>query len=315
VLGFTSSLGDLMVKFCQTIKEITPDLLILTGDRMELLPVASAAICLGIPIAHISGGEITEGAIDDSVRHAVTKLSHLHFASNAQHAKRLIQMGEEPWRVTTTGEPALDAIDELQPLSREELEQHIGIKLESPLVIVTYHPETLGNGDVEDFTNILEAIAQTPATYVFTFPNTDPGSAAIIEKLHHYSSKIKKSAICQSLGQQRYYSLMGIAEAMLGNSSSGLWEAPSFKLPVINVGYRQGRRLRAENVIDIPRPTPHSVVQGLEKALSPDFKHSLRHISNPYKMGNAVCNILQVIRQLPSRKKLLNKKFIDDPPS
>ena len=158
---------------------------------------------------------------------------------------------------------------------------------------------------------MLEAMAQIPATYVVTFPNADPGSADIIKALHHYSSKIEKMAICQSLGQQRYYSLMSIADAMLGNSSSGLWEAPSFQLPVINVGHRQDGRLQAANVINIPQPTTQLVIKGLKKALTTEFKDSLRHISNPYKIGNAAHNILQVIRQLPSKEKLLKKKFTD----
>lgn len=309
---FSTSLADLMKQFCQTIQQLAPDLLILTGDRMELLPVASAATCLAVPIAHISGGEITEGAIDDSVRHAVTKLSHLHFPTNELHANRIKQMGEESWRITTTGEPALDAIDELNPLSRKALEEHTGTKLDAPVVIVTYHPETLSKTSVEDFTQALEAMAQTPASYVITFPNADPGSTELIKKIQEYSAKINNITVCQSLGQQRYYSLMSIADAMLGNSSSGLWEAPSFKLPVVNIGYRQDGRLQAKNVINVPDPTTLSIAEALEKALSSAFKESLSNISNPYKMGNAARNIVEVIRQLPGKEKLLKKKFTNN---
>ena len=309
--GFSKALGRELIGISSVLAEEKPDILLVNGDRAELLPLATAALALGIPMAHIAGGEITEGAIDDSVRHAITKLSHLHFPTNELHAKRIMQLGEEPWRVTVTGEPALDSLDELPRVSVSELEDFLGLPLKDPVVIVTYHPETLGDTGESHVEALIEVMRRIQATFVITYPNADPDSDVIRQKFQEFCEGDKAAVMVASLGQVRYYSMMSIAAAMLGNSSSGLWEAPSFELPVVNVGGRQDGRMRANNVIDAPDGVVLAIEEAVTKALSGAFKEGLKGMKNPYGSGGATDEILEVLASTQMGNRLIRKKFID----
>ncbi|MGJ8672984.1 UDP-N-acetylglucosamine 2-epimerase [Rubritalea sp.] len=308
---FSKALGRELIGVTEALVRHQPAIILINGDRAELLPLATAAVCLGIPIAHIAGGEITEGAIDDSIRHAVTKLSHLHFPTNPLHAQRIMGMGEEPWRVTVTGEPALDGILGMDYLSKEELSEELGVDFTDPVVVVTYHPETLGGGAIEDVRALLEGARRINANFVFTYPNADPGSALILEALRDFCDSHSNAVLVSSLGQIRYYSVLKYGSAMLGNSSSGLWEAPSFGLPVVNVGGRQDGRLRARNVIDVKTCKANDISSALKLALSKGFKDTLKGVANPYGDGTAIQKILDVLVSVDLGTKLLRKKFVD----
>ena len=309
--GFSKALGRELIGVTEALASQRPDLLLINGDRAELLPLVTAATSLGIPVAHIAGGEITEGAIDDSVRHAVTKLSHLHFPTNELHAQRIRCMGEEPWRITVSGEPALDTIATMPLANKNELESFLDIELADPVVLVTYHPETLGEAGEDSVAKLIDAMAQVNATYVVTYPNADPGSAGILRQLQAFVDEHPQAVLVPSLGQVRYYSMLHMASAMLGNSSSGLWEAPSFALPTVNVGGRQDGRLRAKNVIDVLDDDAQHIQEALRQALSAEFRDNLKGMVNPYGDGTAIDQIVAVLRKTPLGPKLLRKKFVD----
>lgn len=310
-LGFANALGRELLGVNEVLNESQPDLILINGDRADLLPLATSAMCLGIPIAHIAGGEITEGAIDDSVRHAITKLSHLHFPTNILHAQRIAQMGEEEWRISVTGEPALDNILQMDYVSRSELCDFLGMELVDPVVLVTYHPETLGGNGLKDVRELLEAMRLVEATYVITYPNVDPGSQEIVKLMREFCAEYHHAVLVPSLGQLRYYSMLRIASLMLGNSSSGLWEAPSFGLPVVNVGGRQDGRLRAVNVIDVKNVDALSIQEAMKKALESGFKEGLKGMLNPYGNGSAIAQIIDQLESVELGRKLIRKQFVE----
>ena len=299
--------------FAQSLSRCRPDILVVNGDRYELLAVACAALVLGIPLAHISGGDLTEGAIDNQVRYALTKLSHLHFVAMETHAERVRQVGEEPWRVFLTGEPALDLLSELKLLSREELADSLGIKLAPPVVVVTFHPTTVSETPViEQVESLLAALDHLPATLVFTHPNADAGHRHIVDRLHAFVQEHPRSALFFNLGHRRYYSLLALADAMVGNSSSGIWEAPSFSLPAVNVGERQQGRTRAGNVIDV-RFDADAISKAIQRALQPQFRGSLHGMRNPYGDGHASRRIVEELKRVPLDHRLLQKRFAELP--
>jgi GDP/UDP-N,N'-diacetylbacillosamine 2-epimerase (hydrolysing) len=309
--GLAKSLGLGTIGFAQSFTRYKPDLLVMVGDRTELLSVASTALLYRIPLAHISGGDVTEGAIDNQVRHAISKLSHLHFVAMPAHAERLLQMGEEPWRVHVTGDPALDLLRDIRFLSRGELEDELGLKLTPPLVLVTYHPTTLGTSSAsQEIDGLLSALARIEGTLVCTYPNADAEGRDIVAKLNAFVARQPAAALYHNLGQTRYYSLLRQADLMVGNSSSGIWEAPSFRLAVVNVGDRQRGRLRAGNVIDVP-PDADAIYDGIRRALEPSFRAALQDLSNPYGDGYASQRIVHVLKATQIGPALLQKKFVD----
>lgn len=290
---------------------LKPDILVIVGDRFELMAAAAAAVSFGLPLAHISGGDVTEGALDNQVRHAITKLSHLHFVSMEEHAIRLRQMGEENWRVFVTGDPALDSLREMRLLSREELGTALGMELDPPVVVVTYHPTTLGTVSPEEEVDcLLDVLAPLEATFVLTYPNADPGNRVIIESITQFASSRPRAKCYNSVGQLQYYSLLSHADLMVGNSSSGIWEAPSFRLPAVNVGDRQRGRLRAGNVIDT-QVDAQSIAAAVDRALTVDFRASLSGIVNPYGDGHAAERICGVLKEVAIDSRLLQKSFVD----
>lgn len=306
-----AGVGMATTGFSRSFAQDRPDILFLVGDRLELLGIATAALAHGIPIAHASGGEITEGAIDNQVRHAVSKLSQVHFATAPEHAARLRQMGEESWRVHSTGDPALDLLRELDVMAPAELSASLGIELVAPVIVVTHHPTTITDlAAADEIDAVMAALTDAPGTVIVTHPNADAEHGVIMERIARLVAERPATASFASLGYRRYYSLLSHADLMVGNSSSGIWEAPSFGLPVVNIGDRQRGRLRAANVVDVD-VDPSAIAAAIERALDPEFARRLAGITNPYGDGRATERILAVLRDVELGPALLQKRFVD----
>lgn len=309
--GLATSIGLGVAGFAQVFARRGLDLLVVLGDRFEMLAAAVAALPFGLPVAHVHGGEESEGAIDNQIRHAITKVSHLHFASAEVHAERIRRMGEERWRVHVVGAPGLDRIRRLRPLDRAALGTRLTLPPERPWVVVTFHPVTLELGEIEVQTGeLLSALDALDVQYVVTSPNADTGGRDLAGRLEAWAAARPSVRLVKSLGDEVYLSLLAHAAAMVGNSSSGLIEAPSFRLPVVNVGGRQRGRLRARNVIDVGAARAE-IVRGLERALDPGFRASLAGLVNPYGDGRAAARIAEVLRSVPLTPALIQKRFED----
>ncbi len=304
-----SAMGRGMIAFSDVYRTAGLDLLLLLGDRFEMFAAASAAIPFALPLVHLHGGEITEGAMDDQFRHAISKLSHLHFVSTETYRDRLLQMGEEPWRVTVSGAPGLDHLNGFELWSLSALEDSLQMNLKSPLVLVTFHPVTLRAEEQVDAVLQSFAVLQGCAL-VISGPNSDPGYSKIYEKLETFTAQHPAARLFPNLGTARYFSLMRYASVMIGNSSSGIIEAASFELPVVNIGDRQKGRVRGRNVIDVPCDQV-AIEEGLRRALSLDFRSSLAGMANPYGNGRAAECIAEKIAADGSNPQLRHKRFID----
>jgi UDP-hydrolysing UDP-N-acetyl-D-glucosamine 2-epimerase len=286
---------------------------VVLGDRIELLAAASAAVALRVPIAHIHGGESSEGVLDEQVRHAVSKLAHLHFPAATEYRRRLLAMGEEPNRVFAVGAPGLEYIRRAQWLGRAELEKRIGLDLSAPFVLATLHPANLSLNGTKDGTldALLKALDRTKTRVIFTFANADAGGRSINARIKNWAAARKgRAAAVASLGQQGYLSLMRLASTVVGNSSSGIIETPSLRVPTVNIGERQAGRLRAPSVIDCA-PTALAVRRSLSKALSPSFRKKNCRGTNPYGGGSSAAAIIKILKRVPLGEPLLRKKFID----
>jgi len=310
-IGVSKSIGVGVLSLADTFAELAPDLLLVLGDRFEMLAATVAALPLRIPIAHIGGGDLTEGAIDDSIRHAITKMSHLHFATNEESANRILQMGEEPWRVHHVGNPGLDGLAEEGLSTPEEIEAALGFAMNPPPLLVTFHPVTLELESVDcQVLALLEALDQSAERIVFTMPNADAGGRKVGRVLQDWiDRRSERATMVASIGRELYFSLMHHARAMVGNSSSGVVEAASFGLPTVNIGTRQRGRLRSENVIDVGNRASE-IADGIGKALTPEFRAVAKKATNPYGDGKACERILSVLWSLPERERLLRKRFI-----
>src|ERR1700678_855128 len=307
------SLG--MSGFAEAFSEWKPEIVVLLGDRFELLAPAISALMLQIPIPHVHGGELSEGAIDDSVRHAITKLASLHFAATEPYRQRIIQMGESPGRVFNFGAPGLDQIYVSALLTRSQLEQELGFSLEDPVALVTYHPATRSAGDADaQVRSLVAAVKASGLKAVFTMANADAKGALINARLQLVCTQSpERFKWIPHLGHRRYLSCLRHLAVMVGNSSSGLTEAPSFRLPVVNIGDRQRGRVRAANTIDVPC-NQASILQGIKRAISPRFKASLRGMRNPYDRfhdGHASERIKDVLKGADLSGDLLKKAFHD----
>lgn len=309
--GVSKSMGLGTIGFAQTFGRQRPDILLVLGDRFEMHAAAIAAVPFKIPVAHIHGGELSEGAIDDALRHSITKMSHLHFVSTEDYARRVIQMGEEPWRVLVSGAPSLDNLRSTKLLTRQELEQQFNLSLEKPFLLVTFHPVTLEPDETHKHVNdLLLALGESGMATVFTYPNADAQGRMIIDLITEFSAKQKNSHIVANLGTRGWFSLMKIAAAMVGNSSSGIIEAASFGLPVVNIGNRQRGRLRAANVIDVGY-SQSEIAAAIARAVQADFCAGLANIVNPYGDGQAADRIVESLRNAEISDKLLLKRFHD----
>lgn len=312
-LGTAISMGRGVEAFARCFERIKPDIVLVLGDRFEMYAAVVAALPLVLPVAHIHGGEVTTGAFDDALRHSITKLSHLHFTATRAYADRVIQLGEEPWRVTVSGAPALDNLANLSPLPREALEERIGLDLGTPPVLVTFHPTTLEPGEAERQVDcVLEALASFDVPLVFTAPNADPEGNFIRRRIRAFVDRHSRAVFRESLGSEVYFSMMTLAGAMVGNSSSGLIEAPSFRLPTVNIGNRQEGRIRGANVIDTGYRVD-DIKGALATALSEPFRKSLQGIKNPYYQGGAADIIARRLKDVELGPALTRKIFHDLP--
>ena len=285
-----------------------PDLLVLTADRFEMLAPASVALALRIPMAHIEGGEISEGAIDDAVRNALTKLSHLHFTSTELARARVIAMGEEDWRVHRTGAAALDHLRRSTLLSREQLESRLGIDLGQPTTLITYHPTTIARDTIREADAMFSAIQEMPGQLLCCYPNADAGSRALIERMESCLRERADRKIFVNLDPVVYWSMLQHVDLMVGNSSSGIIEAASFALPVVDVGIRQRGRERGRNVLTA-EPTVASILEKMGIARSEDFRSSLKGMENLYGDGRASERIVGVLASVPLGEELLIKRW------
>jgi UDP-hydrolysing UDP-N-acetyl-D-glucosamine 2-epimerase len=314
-LDNTKSIGKGISGFVDTLAQLKPAILVLLGDRFELFAPAIAALMLRIPIAHIHGGERSEGAIDEAVRHAVTKMASLHFAATESYRRRIIQMGESPKRAFNFGAPGLDQLYGAPLMTRFELEADLKIDFNEPTALVTYHPETQdptsGRRQVEC---VLAAIKTSKVNAIFTMANADAQGQTINASIRQLCSKhTDRFKWVPNLGRRRYLSCLKHFSLMIGNSSSGLTEAPSFRLPVVNIGDRQRGRMRAKNIIDVRRDEL-AIRRGIKRALSSTFRESLRNMRNPYDRfhdGRASERIRNVLRDVPLTDELLKKEFVD----
>ncbi len=298
--------------FAAALAKLQPDILVVLGDRIELLAAAAAAVALRVPIAHIHGGESSEGVLDEQVRHALSKLSHLHFAAAEPYRRRLIRMGEEPWRVFNTGAPGLEYIRRAKFLDRGALEKRLGMKLSSPIALATLHPASLSRNGKPDKTldALLSALDKSGLRTVFTYANADAGGRALNRRVDAYVARRKgRATAVASLGQQGYLSLMRLCDVVVGNSSSGIIETPSLKRPTVNIGDRQAGRLRASSVIDCPGTAP-AISKAINRALSRAFRAQCTG-KNPYGEGRTAQSMIGVLKTIPLGEPLLRKKFHD----
>jgi UDP-hydrolysing UDP-N-acetyl-D-glucosamine 2-epimerase len=313
--GIAHSMARAIAGFAEVFERDRPDVLLVVGDRFEILAIVSAALPFNIPVGHISGGELTEGAIDDSIRHAVTKMSHLHFAAAQPYRTRLLQLGEEQWRVHVTGEPTLDKLRDMKFLSRTELEQAVGMPLEPAPLLVTFHPETLDvENTVRHAEELLAALANVDRPIVFTAPNADTSGRQIRAAIERFVHAHPGARLVVNLGNHAYFSLMKMAAAMVGNSSSGIIEAASFALPVVDVGDREKGRLHGRNVLHAAAER-RAVRKAIAAALQPKFRSTLRGMRNPYGSGGSAAKIVRVLKTVPLDAKLLRKRFQDRKPA
>lgn len=311
--GIAKSIGLGVIGFAQAYTRYRPDLLLVLGDRFEMHAAALAALPFGIPVAHIHGGEVTAGAIDEALRHSITKLSHLHFVSTDEYARRVEQLGESPWRITTAGAPSLDRMASIPALSAAELESRLGVRMIPAPLLVTFHPPTLAFTEVEYQTaELLAALAEADMPIVFTQPNADTGGRQIARMIDEFVATHPRASRVDNFGTQAYFSMMRLAASMVGNSSSGIIEAVSFGLSVVNVGSRQMGRVRAENVVDVGCRRAE-ILAGIRKALSPEFKSRVLQLSNPYNKGGASAIIVERLRSVALDERLTMKQFHDLP--
>ena len=310
-VGIAKSVGLGIIGFADAYERLKPDIVVVLGDRYEILAAAQAAYIHRIPIAHIGGGETTEGAMDEAIRHAITKMACLHFAAAELYAKRIIQMGEQPECVFSVGSTGLDAIKKTARLSRSALEKALDFKLRDVNFLVTYHSATLGEDPEASFLNLLQALDCFPdAGVLFTYPNSDTSGRVLIQKIQDYVKK--NSDRCRayvSLGQLRYLSAMDQVDLVIGNSSSGIIETPAFHIPTVNIGTRQKGRLRAASVIDCGCSVSE-ITGAIKRGLSPDFRNQAAVAENPYGDGDASEKIFLVLKNHDFSKGI-GKSFYD----
>ena len=309
--------GAATIAFTEALRDGRTELLFVLGDRFEMLAAALAATSLELPIAHLHGGELSEGSLDDATRHCVTKLAHLHFVAARPYAERVCQLGEEAWRVHIVGAAALESIASLPMLGREELARALGLDdLTAPLLCLTLHATSLDPGAAEDqaraVTTAVDDVLADRGTIVVTLPNDDPGSHVVRQEMLRWAQHTESVHAFPSLGQLRYLSLLSCADAVLGNSSSALLEAPSFGLPVVNVGDRQRGRLMAANVISCPAGR-QPIAQALRYALTAEFRASLADLRSPFGDGDVSRRILTALASAGRLPQLRDKRFIDLP--
>lgn len=311
-VGIAKAIGLGVIGFADAFERLAPDMLVVLGDRFEILAAVQAALVARLPVAHLHGGETTEGAFDESIRHAITKMAHFHFVATEAYRQRVIQLGEQPARVWNVGAPGLDHLRRQTLWDRQRLADDLGQPLTQPVFLVTYHPVTLEAGTgMEALEALLEALDAFPtAQVIITKANADTGGRAINQRLEAYGAAHPgRVGVYASLGQVRYLSALRAADVVIGNSSSGIIEAPAFQKPVVNIGARQQGRVRAASVIDVA-PTYEAIRAGIEQALSPAFQATLRGVTSPYGEGRASVQIKERLKEVDVQGVLV-KSFYD----
>lgn len=309
-VGIAKSMGLGLIGFADALRELNPDLMVVLGDRFEIFSAVAAALVARIPISHLHGGEITEGAFDEAFRHSITKMSHLHFVAAEEYRQRVIQLGEHPERVFLVGGLGVDSIQRLKLLSRAELEDALGFKMGSKNLLITFHPATLDTGAEDQMLELLAALDEIKDTqFIFTLPNADTGGRALIKMVEDFVDGHPNAHSYKSLGQLRYLSCVAQVDGVVGNSSSGLTEVPSFRKGTINIGDRQRGRLQATSVINC-NPTRLSIAAALERLYSTDFQESLHQVRNPYGDGGASEKIVAIIKS-HAVEGIVKKTFYD----
>lgn len=298
-------------RFAIAYSELKPDLIVILGDRYEMLSAATAALIFRIPIAHIYGGEVTEGAYDDAIRHSITKMSSLHFTSCEEYRKRVIQLGENPDRVFNVGSLGVENIKQIPLMSKEELEESFDFRFDNHTILVTYHPETLGGDPKNDIHNLLAAITEYPhLSVLFTMPNSDTGHKAIVHAIEEYVREHpERSKAFVSLGLRRYLSVLQYVKAVVGNSSSGIVEVPSFGIPTLNIGDRQKGRIASQSVVHCSTDK-ESISKGLVRILSNEHQALSANSTNPYEKERCAKSIYEIISSY-DLANCINKSFYD----
>jgi UDP-hydrolysing UDP-N-acetyl-D-glucosamine 2-epimerase len=307
-IGMAKTIGVATLSLTDVLGSMRPDLLLLIADRYEMLAPASVALALRIPIAHIEGGEVSEGAIDDAVRNTLTMMSHIHFTSTQSARERVIAMGEEPWRVHRAGAPSLDHLRRRTLYTREQVETRLGIALKHPTLLAAYHPVTIARDTVREADSLFAALRALPDQILFCYPNADAGSRNLIERARAFASSRNEDAhVFINLDALTYWSLLKQVDVLAGNSSSGIMESASFALPTVNVGVRQQGRERARNVLDADADTS-SILAAISRAKTPEFRRSVQGMTNPYGEGIASDKIVEVLTSVPLGEELLMKR-------
>jgi UDP-hydrolysing UDP-N-acetyl-D-glucosamine 2-epimerase len=310
-VGMAKTLGLAVLSLADLLGQMRPDLLLLIADRYEMLAPAAVALTLRIPVAHIEGGEVSEGAIDDAVRNALTKMSHLHFTSTEAARARVIAMGEEAWRVHHAGAPSLDHLRRSRLLDRGDLEKNLQLDLRDKAVMVAYHPVTLLRDTTAEADALFAALQEIDGQVIFCYPNSDAGNHALLQRTQSFLSSRTDAKLFVNLDAVTYWSLLRETAVLIGNSSSGIMEAASFAVPVVNVGFRQKGRERARNVLDA-EPDASAIVAQIAKATSLEFRDSLTGMTNPYGDGHAAEKIVEALTTT-SLERLLVKRANANP--
>jgi len=301
------TLGLATLGLADVLGKMRPDILLLIADRYEMLAPASVALCLRIPIAHIEGGETTSGAIDDAVRHAITKMAHLHFACTRKAQQRILALGEEPWRVTWSGSLSLDDLRRSHLLSTAQLKEKLGIAVSEETIVAIYHPVTLMRDTVAEAAEMFAALESSGRQVIFVYPNADAGSRKLISMAERFVATHPASRLFVNLDHVTYLSLLKHTGALVGNSSSGMIESTSLKIPAINIGLRQQGREHAANVLNVPAER-RQIGKALKKAYSPEFRRLIANLKSPYGDGHASQRIIKVLSKTPLGGKLLLKR-------
>ena len=311
-LALTSSIGNGIIQFSQIINSIKPDFVIVLGDRYEIFIPVIASLMSNIPIIHLCGGERTEGSIDEQVRHSITKIAHIHMPSTNIYAENISRMGEEDWRIHIVGAPGLENINRMDLFTPKDIYERTGVNINEPTIICTYHPVTLELESISSqLSNLFNALSKFDIQIIFTRPNAEVNSDIIVEKIKKFVNNNKKAYFFDSLGTKLYLSFLKYVKAIVGNSSSGIIEAPSFGIPTINIGNRQEGRLKPDSVIQVDNST-EEIINGINKALfDNEFLNKMKNLQNPYgdgKTSEYVMSAIQEIIKIP-KEKLLKKKL------